>query len=434
VSVSDRPPSRLRRTRTELAQCSVPDDAGLEYFHRRIAHVPTMAPPGVATICEVVSPDTVPPQSPGPTLDRENAGADIHEDVDHISTDSGCIAEEGTLPEHWGLRVATSEHIQDEASTGEEPNAKNGSTSFLVFELEEIEPSLEIELQNRRQSEDADLDSVQPSSHYCSEALLKCQSILALLYTSGTVRYTVCQYERICNLLNRQASMFGADTETLPCFSTVLRKFKPMILKHSYAASSIESRRARGGGHAKVCIVLPSAWALMDTATGVLYDAMFGNRTRPGVFHTFSSTDYVFEGIEDVPIVRSRSMNLDMSQGILVDPAEGSDGQDDLRNAQLPEPTGPVDVVCVTFVMNDANHMVLMKNHAVPVAGDRDTMSLTGTIRSVWHVGGESVLFRDAKHSRSPLPFGSCHSLNEGDVVADIEPSVVDPDGAAACS
>jgi hypothetical protein len=406
----------------------------MEYFHRRMAHVPAPAPPGAATIAEVASPDTVPPQSPGPTLDRENAGAYIHEDVDHVSADSGCIAEEGTLSEHWGLCVATSEHFQDGASTGEEPNAETGSTSCLVFESQEIEPSLETELQNVPQSEDTDLDSFQSSSHYRSEALLKWQSVLALLYTSGTVRYTVFQYEAICNLLNWQASMFGADPETLPCYSTVLRKLKPMMLKHSYVASSIESLRARGGGLAKVCIVLPSAWALMDTATGVLYDAMFGNQTRPGAFHTFSSTEYIFEGIEDVPIVRSRSMNLDMSQVIFVDPVEESDGQDDLRNALLPEAAGPGDVVCVTFVTSDANNMALMKKHAVPVAGDGDTMTLTGTIRSVWHVGGDSVIFRDAEHPRAPLPFGSCHSLNAGDIVADIEPSVVDPDGATICS
>jgi hypothetical protein len=50
--------------------------------------------------------------------------------------------------------------------------------------------------------------AVQSSSHYRSEALLKWQSILVLLYTSGTVHYTVCQYGAICNLINWQASMF----------------------------------------------------------------------------------------------------------------------------------------------------------------------------------------------------------------------------------
>jgi hypothetical protein len=67
--------------------------------------------------------------------------------------------------------------------------------------------------------------------------------------------------------------------------------------------------------------------------------------------------------------------------------------------------------------------MTLMKKHAVPVAGDGDTMSITGTIRSVWHVGGDSVVFRDAEHLGAPLPFGSCLSLNAGDIFADIEPS-----------
>jgi hypothetical protein len=66
--------------------------------------------------------------------------------------------------------AAASEHFTDGASTGEEPNAETGSTSCLVFESEEIEPSLETELRNVPQSEDTDLDSVQSSSHYPSEA------------------------------------------------------------------------------------------------------------------------------------------------------------------------------------------------------------------------------------------------------------------------
>lgn len=403
----------------------------MEYFHSGMAYVPAPAPPGVLPIGEFTSFDTTPPQSPGHMLYRGNTAADIQEHVCHLSADSGCITEKSIPSEHRNPFIATSDHLQDRESSGEAPNAETGSTSCPAYESEEIEPSLETELLNVPLCEDMELDFVQSSSRFRLEALLKWQSVLALLYTSGTVRYTVCQYEGICNLLKWQASTFGEDPETLPCYSTVLRKFKPMMLKHSYAASSIQSLRTRGGGHAKVCIVLPSAWALMDTATGVLYDAMFGNRTRPDASCTLASTEYSFECIENVPIVRSRSRNLDMSQVIFVDPAEGSDGNDDL---QLPEAAGPDDVVCVTFTTRDADHMAPMKKYAVPVVDEENTMSLTGTVRSVWHVGGDSLLFRDVEHSTGPIPFRSCHSLNAGDVIADIEPSMTGPNRAIACS
>jgi hypothetical protein len=329
--------------------------------------------------------------------------------VCHLPADSRCIAEKFIPSEFRVPFAATSDHTQDRESTGEVPNAETGSRSHPAHESEEIEPSLEIELQNVPQCEDMELDFVLSSFLYRSEALLEWQSILALLYTSGRVRYTVCQHEGICNLLKWQASTFGADPETLPCYSTVLRKFKPMILKHSYAASSIQSLRTRGGGHAKVCIVLPSTWALMDTATGVLYDEMFGNLTHPDASRTLASTEYSFESIENVPIVRSRSRNLGMSQVIFADPAEGSDVNYDL---QLPEAVGPGDGVCVTFKTRDADHMAPMKKYAVPVADDGNTMSLTGTIRSVWHVGGDSPFQRrgtlDGSASIPKLSLSKC--------------------------
>jgi hypothetical protein len=184
----------------------------MEYFHSRMAHVPGPAPPGVLPIGEFASLDTTPPQSPGHVLYRGNAAADIQEHVCHLSSDSGCITEKSIPSEHRDPSIATSDHLPDRESTGEVPNAETG-TSRPAYESEQIEPSLEIELQNVTQCEDMELDIVLSSSLYRSEALLKWQSILALLYTSGTVRYTVCQYEGICNLLKWQASTFGADPE-----------------------------------------------------------------------------------------------------------------------------------------------------------------------------------------------------------------------------
>jgi hypothetical protein len=196
VPVSGRPNSRVRRTRTEIEQCFVPDDAGMEYFHSGMAYVPAPAPPGVLPIGEFTSLDTTPPQSHGHMLYRGNAAADIQEHVCHLSADPGCITKKSIPSEHRDPFIAISDHLQDRESTGEVPNAETG-TSRPAYESEEIEPSLEIKLQNVPQCEDMELDFVLSSSLYHSEALLKWQSILALLYTSGTVRYTVCQYEGI---------------------------------------------------------------------------------------------------------------------------------------------------------------------------------------------------------------------------------------------
>jgi hypothetical protein len=169
VLVSGRSNSRVRRTRTEIEQCSVPDDAGMEYFRSGMAHVPASAPPGVLPIGEFTSLDTVPPQSSGPMLYRGNSVADIQEHVCHLSADSGCIAEEVIPSDYRVPFAATSDHTQDRESTWEFPNAETGSKSCPAHESEEIEPSLEIELQNVPQCEDMELEYVQSSSLYRSE-------------------------------------------------------------------------------------------------------------------------------------------------------------------------------------------------------------------------------------------------------------------------
>jgi hypothetical protein len=113
VPVSGRPNSRVRRTRTEIEQCSIPDDAGMEYFHGGMAHVPAPAPLAVLPIGEFTSLDTTPPQSPGPMSYRRNAVADTQEHVCHLSADAGCIAEEVITSEFRVPFAATSGRTQD---------------------------------------------------------------------------------------------------------------------------------------------------------------------------------------------------------------------------------------------------------------------------------------------------------------------------------
>jgi hypothetical protein len=117
VPVSSRLNSRVRRTRTEIEQCSVPDDAGTEYFHSGMAHVPAPTPPGVLPIGELTSLDTTPPQSPGNMLYRGDTAADVQEQVCHLSADSGCIAEKCIPSEHRDPFIATSDHLQDRESS-----------------------------------------------------------------------------------------------------------------------------------------------------------------------------------------------------------------------------------------------------------------------------------------------------------------------------
>jgi hypothetical protein len=62
-----------------------------------------------------------------------------------------------------------------------------------------------------------------------SEPLLKWQSILAVLLSCGTVRFTVEQYETLRGTLIWQSSQLGATQEALPGFRKIQRRLVPLM-------------------------------------------------------------------------------------------------------------------------------------------------------------------------------------------------------------
>jgi hypothetical protein len=68
-----------------------------------------------------------------------------------------------------------------------------------------------------------------------SEPLLKFQSILAVLLSCGTVKFTVEQYETLRDTLIWHSSKLGATQEALPGFRKIQRSLVPLMCKLSYA-------------------------------------------------------------------------------------------------------------------------------------------------------------------------------------------------------
>jgi hypothetical protein len=62
-----------------------------------------------------------------------------------------------------------------------------------------------------------------------SEPLLKWQSILAVLLSCGTVKFTVEQYETLRATLIWQSSQLGATQEALPGFRNIQRSLVPRM-------------------------------------------------------------------------------------------------------------------------------------------------------------------------------------------------------------
>jgi hypothetical protein len=91
-------------------------------------------------------------------------------------------------------------------------------------------------------------------------------------------------------------------------------------------------------------VVLPSEWAIVDTCTGPLYEAMF-SRDLHG--NKFSGPYFMFDDIENSPIVVSRRRTIATSQSIFVDFKQEENCSHLSRLTVVAE---PVDSTEVTFL------------------------------------------------------------------------------------
>jgi hypothetical protein len=231
------------------------------------------------------------------------------------------------------------------------------------------------------------IDEIQALEFSCntrSNVLVRWQSVFALLVSCGTVRLTVEQYETLRETLIWQVSCIGDNQGALPGIRKIQRVLTPMMREYSYARSKVEEFRKRGDRIGKARVILPSEWAIFDTSTGVLYEAMFGRRFCPGYR---SSQGFVFGDIEDVPIVRNRARTLDMSEHLFLDSPE--DGA--VQSKKLPVLAGPHEFVEVSFLSSEAVNRIL-RPQAVYVEGEhyRATVCM---ISAIWQVGIDTVLY-----------------------------------------
>ena len=95
--------------------------------------------------------------------------------------------------------------------------------------------------------------------------------------------------------------------------------------------------RKRNGRTDKVRVVVPSEWAILDTCTAPLFDALFSLPSRAS---TASGTSFVFDDIENTPIVRHRKSVVDSSSYIFVD---ANQEEDAAPFPKIPVPAGPGD-------------------------------------------------------------------------------------------
>jgi hypothetical protein len=77
----------------------------------------------------------------------------------------------------------------------------------------------------------------------------------------------------------------------------------PLMRSSFYARSEIVALRKRNDGTDKVRVIVPSEWAILDTCTAPLFEALF---SLPSNASLASVPSFMFDNIENIPIVRPR--------------------------------------------------------------------------------------------------------------------------------
>jgi hypothetical protein len=149
--------------------------------------------------------------------------------------------------------------------------------------------------------------------------LVKWQSLFAVLLSIGTVRMKVDHYETLRDALRWQSMYLGAEAEALPGIRKIQRRLIPLLREFCFARSDVLKLRKRSGGTGKVRVVLPNEWARLDTCTAPLFEALYGHHY--GLAKKNTGPSFIFEDIENVPIVRQRQSTIDASHHIFVDAA-----------------------------------------------------------------------------------------------------------------
>jgi hypothetical protein len=160
------------------------------------------------------------------------------------------------------------------------------------------------------------------------------------------------------------------------------------MCEFSYAKSKVEQFRKQFNCTGQTRVVLPSEWAVMDTCTGPLYEAMF-SRDLHG--KKGSGPYFMFDDIGNSPIIVSRRRTIATSQCIFVDTKQEEKSS---HVPRLPVVSVTGDSIELTFVSSKAANSILRTKGPQPA--DVYSRIVALKICSIWHQQSNvSSLFHD---------------------------------------
>ena len=250
------------------------------------------------------------------------------------------------------------------------------------------------------------------------ERALDWQSLFAVLLCGGTVRMTVEYYETLRETLIWQALKHGKREDALPGIRKIQRAIMPLMRSSFYARSEVVALRKRNGGTDKVRVVVPSEWAILDTCTAPLFDALF---SLPSSASTASGPSFVFDDIENTPIVRHRKSVVDSYSYISVD-ANREEETAPFPNISVP--AGPGDCIEVKFISSIEAYSILGSEIGADMQAGTKVQLAIFTIVSIWDVHNEASSFSGTIQSLKR--FAKCRTMKPGDTVVELNPTFGD--------
>jgi hypothetical protein len=136
------------------------------------------------------------------------------------------------------------------------------------------------------------------------------------------------------------------------------------MCEFSYAKPNVEQFRKQFNRTGQARVVLPSEWAIMDTCTCPLYEAMF---SRDLYGKKGSRPYFMFDDIENSPIVISRLRTIATSKFLFVDAKQEETSS---HVSIIPVVADPGDSIEVTFLSSSEENSILRTKGPQPADVD----------------------------------------------------------------
>jgi hypothetical protein len=188
----------------------------------------------------------------------------------------------------------------------------------------------------------------------------------------------------------------------------------PLMGSSSYARYEFVALQKRNSGTDKFRAVVPSEWAILDSCTAPLFDALISLHLSSS---TTSGSSFVFDDIENTAFVRHGKSVVDAYGYIFMD---ANQEEDAAQFSKLPVPAGPGCRIEIKVVSSIEAYSILGTETGVDMQSGTTVQLEMSTIVSLWDVCNDARSFSGTRWSLKPS--SNCRTMKPGDTGVEVNP------------